>query len=58
MVDIEARRVECFWRNAENRWELYEFAEGGVRWFASIDLAMPLAEVFEDVDVVGEIEET
>lgn len=49
VVDIGARRVECYRRNAENRWVLHDFSEGECR-FASIDLSMPLAAVFEDVD--------
>lgn len=53
VVDIAARRVECFRRNAENHWVLYEFAGEGLCEFASIDLAMPLAAVFEDVDAAA-----
>ena len=50
MVDIESRRVECFRRNTENHWVLYDF-EGEMECeFASIGFSMPLAEVFEDVD--------
>jgi Uma2 family endonuclease len=50
IVDIDARRVECFRRNAENRWVLYDFAGEEAAEFASIGLTMPLASVFEDVE--------
>ncbi len=50
VVDINARRVECFRRNAENHWVLYDFAGAEECEFASIGLAMPLALVFEDVE--------
>jgi Uma2 family endonuclease len=49
VVDIDARRVECFRRNPENHWVLYDFADGRDCQFASIGLTMPLAAVFEDV---------
>jgi Uma2 family endonuclease len=58
VVDIAARRVECFRRNAEQRWVLYEFAGEDMCEFASIDFAMPLAEVFEDVGAVEPEAET
>lgn len=49
VVDIDARRVECFRRNPENHWVLYDFAGGGDCRFASIGLTLPLAAVFENV---------
>lgn len=49
VVDIDARRVECFRRNPENHWVLYDFADGGDCHFASIDLSLPLTAVFENV---------
>ena len=42
--------MECFRRNAENHWVLYDFAGDGECEFASIGLSMPLATVFEDVE--------
>ncbi len=51
LVDIEARRVECFRRSAEGLWVLYEFAGAGAVELASVNLQIPLAEVFENVDV-------
>jgi Uma2 family endonuclease len=53
VVDIDARRVECFRRNADNRWELFDYADGECR-FASLDLSLPLALVFEDVESAAE----
>jgi Uma2 family endonuclease len=50
VVDVDARRVECFRRNAENLWVLQDYSGEGECRFASIDLAMPLAAVFEDVE--------
>jgi Uma2 family endonuclease len=50
VVDIEARRVECFRRNAANHWVLYDYSGAGICEFASIDLKLPLADVFEDVE--------
>ncbi|MGZ8215914.1 Uma2 family endonuclease [Methylomagnum sp.] len=52
VADIAARRVECFRRNAENHWVLYEFSGEGPCEFASLDLTMELADVFEDVAVL------
>ncbi len=49
-MDIAARRVECFRRNAENHWVLYDFVREEECEFASIGLTMPLALVFEDVE--------
>lgn len=48
------RRVECFRRNAENRWELYDFTGAEKGEFASIGLAMPMGLVFEDVEAETE----
>jgi Uma2 family endonuclease len=50
IVDIDARRVECFRRDPEHHWVLHDFSETGDCRFASIDLALPLALVFEDVE--------
>ena len=50
VVDIDAHRVECFRRNAENRWELYDYTGAETCEFASIGLVMPMGLVFEDVE--------
>ncbi len=57
IVDIEARRVECYRRNAENRWELYDFTGKGTCEFASIGLIMPMKLVFEDVGAERQVTE-
>jgi Uma2 family endonuclease len=49
VIDIDARRVECFRRDAANHWVLFEFAGDAACEFASIELSLPLAAVFEDV---------
>ena len=54
VVDIAERRVECFRRNAENHWVLYDFAAAEACEFASIGLSLPLAAVFEDAGEAGE----
>jgi Uma2 family endonuclease len=50
IVDIDARRVECFRRDASGHWVLHEFAGSDTAEFASVGLALPIAEVFEDVN--------
>lgn len=49
VVDINARRVECFRRNSENHWVLYEFSGEETCHFATLDFSMPLTDVFEDI---------
>jgi Uma2 family endonuclease len=51
IVDIDSRRVECFRRNADKHWVLFDFEGDGECEFASIGFSMPLAAVFEDVEV-------
>lgn len=53
LVDVEARRVECFRRDASGHWVLHEFEGDGACEFASIGLSLPLAEVFEDSGASG-----
>ncbi len=50
LVDVLARRVEVFRRNAEQHWVLYEFNEGETVEFASLDLRLPMALVLEDTE--------
>jgi Uma2 family endonuclease len=50
VVDIDSRRVECFRRNADKHWVLYDVEGDGECEFASIGFSMPLAAVFEDVE--------
>ncbi len=50
IVDIDARRVESFRRDATGHWVLHEFSDDGNCEFESVSYAMPLAAVFEDAD--------
>jgi Uma2 family endonuclease len=50
IVDIDARRVECFRRDEGGHWVLHEFDGSATAEFASVGLMLPLAEVFEDVN--------
>jgi Uma2 family endonuclease len=50
LVDIDARRVECFRRDAAGHWVLYEFAGSASAEFMSVGLLLPLVNVFEDVN--------
>ncbi|MFM9884810.1 MAG: Uma2 family endonuclease [Burkholderiales bacterium] len=54
IVDIDARRVESFRRDATGHWVLHEFAGDGNCEFESVRFAMPLAAVFEDADPPAE----
>ncbi len=49
VIDIDALRVECFRRDAADHWVLFEFVGDAACEFASIELSLPLAAVFEDV---------
>ncbi|MEI7867652.1 MAG: Uma2 family endonuclease [Candidatus Methylumidiphilus sp.] len=55
IVDIDSRRVECFRRNADQHWVLYDFEGDGECEFANIGLSMPLAAVFEDVEAESSV---
>ncbi|MCE1183675.1 MAG: Uma2 family endonuclease [Rhodocyclales bacterium] len=50
LVDIPTRRVEIFRRNAEQQWVLYEYNDGDQLEFASLQLTLPIALVFEDTE--------
>jgi Uma2 family endonuclease len=50
LVDPETRRVEAFRRTADNQWLFVDMsAEAAIR-LASIDHAIPLADVFDGID--------
>ncbi len=51
IVDIAARRVECFRRTADNDWLLHDYIGEQICQFTSINVSMSLAEIFEDVEV-------
>lgn len=50
LVDIDARRVEVFRRNAEGRWVLYEFGEGETLELASLGITVTAEAVYENVE--------
>jgi Uma2 family endonuclease len=50
LIDIDARRVDLFRRNAAGRWELYEFAGEAPVEFASINVTIDAATLYENVE--------
>ncbi len=48
LVDLSAKRVEVFRRNAEQHWVLYEYLEGETIEFASLSVQLAMADVLED----------
>lgn len=50
LVDLAAKRIEVFRRNAEQHWVLYEYHEGETIEFASLSLTLPVATVLEDTE--------
>lgn len=54
LIDIAARRVEVFRRDADNHWVLHEHAPGDCVEFASLALQLPVDELLEDTDEVAD----
>ncbi|OAI01033.1 hypothetical protein A1353_18735 [Methylomonas methanica] len=50
IVDIDARRVECFRRTADNDWLLHDYLGDVDCQLHSLGLSLPLAEIFEDIE--------
>lgn len=50
LVDIDARRVEVFRRNAEGLWVLHEFVGAQPVEFASVGVAIPVDVLYENVE--------
>ena len=50
LIDIEARRVEIFRRQAGNEWLLHDYAGEPSCHFESVQLTLNMQTVFEDVD--------
>lgn len=50
IVDIDARRVECFRRTPDNDWLLHDYVGDVDCELSSQGFNLPLAEIFEDVD--------
>jgi Uma2 family endonuclease len=49
LVDVDRKGVETFRRQADGLWVLRDFAGAENCVFASVELTMPMARVFEDV---------
>lgn len=49
IVDIGARRVECFRRTADNDWLLHEYFGEETCILTSLNIDIPMAEIFEDI---------
>jgi Uma2 family endonuclease len=50
LVDVEARRVEVFRRQANNVWLFQDYADASACEFESVKLTLDMAVVFEDID--------
>ncbi len=49
IVDIKARRVERFRRTADNDWLLHEYVGEETCKLTSLNIEIPMAEIFEDI---------
>jgi len=49
LVDPDTRRVEAFRRNAQGAWVLHDMSDGDTLHAASLDVSVPLAEVFAGI---------
>jgi Uma2 family endonuclease len=49
LVDPDTRRVEAFRRNAQGEWVLHDMSDGDTLHVASLDVSVPLAEVFAGI---------
>ncbi|OAI11080.1 hypothetical protein A1507_20930 [Methylomonas koyamae] len=49
IVDIDARRVECFRRTADNDWLLHDYVGESECELNSLGVQIPMAEIFEDI---------
>lgn len=50
IVDIDARRVECFRRTADNDWLLHDYVGEVDCQLHSLDIRIAMAEIFEDIE--------
>ncbi|HOI51323.1 MAG TPA: Uma2 family endonuclease [Azonexus sp.] len=55
LVDLPAKRLEIFRRNAEQHWVLYEYFDGDEIGFASLSLKLPVATVLEDTEEIADL---
>ena len=51
LVDPDSRRVEAFRRNEQDQWVLHDMSDGDTLEVASLAVSLPMAQVFEGVDV-------
>lgn len=50
IVDIEARRIECFRRTTDNDWLLHDYVDNEDFELSSLHIKLSMAEIFEDVE--------
>ncbi len=50
LIDIKSRRVECFRRTMDNDWLFHDYSNEPVCRLSSVEVDMPLADIFEDID--------
>lgn len=50
IVDIDARRVECFRRTNDNDWLLHDYVGEVDCELHSLGLSLPMSEIFEDIE--------
>jgi len=50
IVDIAARRVECFRRTRDNDWLLHDYIGEVDCELTSLNVRLPMADIFEDID--------
>ncbi len=50
IVDIDARRVECFRRTIDNDWLLHDYIGEADCELTSLGISLPMAEIFEDIE--------
>ncbi len=49
LIDIKAKRIDCFRRTAENDWLLHVSEEQDTCDFICLDISIALADIFEDI---------
>jgi Uma2 family endonuclease len=54
IVDLKAKRIEIFRRNAENHWVLYEYRPGEEFELPSLNARISVDEIFDDTDEPSE----
>lgn len=50
LVDIKHRSIECFVRTENNDWLLHDYSNETNCYFSSLEMNIPLSEIFEDID--------